>query len=407
MSITADALPAFAAPTPAAGRLPLIDTLRAIALLGVIIMNIVGMQMAFLGDQVMAHPSAPELAWASFDLVFLQGKARSCFAFLFGVGFGVMLLRAQRQGDGFGAFYVRRMGALLAFGIINQLFLFWGDILVLYAVLGTVLLLFRGWSDRAMLISALLLILVPPLVHGALEAFAGPVPNLSGASPEVDKARFAAALAAYQGGSYDVGVVRANLSFVVGEWMNNTAYHVVYAIGVLGLFQLGLLTARRGVLFDVASWRPLLRKIAWIGFPVGLLLSVLHATINMGLKLDAPWSGAQEASYVGLPILAMAYVAIFSLLLVRRGGWIQRALAPVGRMALTNYLASGALGALAYHAYGLGLMGKLGMIGMNLLALGIFAGLAIFSHLWLSRFRQGPMEWLWRRISYGSAGVRA
>ena len=57
-------------------------------------------------------------------------------AFLFGVGFGVMLLRAQRQGDGFGAFYVRRMGALLAFGIINQLFLFWGDILVLYAVLG-------------------------------------------------------------------------------------------------------------------------------------------------------------------------------------------------------------------------------------------------------------------------------
>jgi uncharacterized protein len=407
MSITADALPAFAAPTPAAGRLPLIDTLRAMALLGVIIMNIVGMQMAFVGDQVMANPSPPELAWASFDLIFLEGKARSCFAFLFGVGFGVMMLRAQRRGDGFGAFYVRRMGALLAFGIVNQLFLFWGDILVLYAVLGTVLLLFRGWSDRALLASALLLIIVPPLVHGALEAFSGPVPNLSGASPDADKARFDAALAAYQNGTYNLDVVRSNLSFPVGEWMNNTAYHVVYAIGVLGLFQLGLLTARHGVLFDVASYRPLLRKIAWVGFPIGLVLSVLHATINMGWQPGAPWSGAQQASYVGLPILAMAYVAMFSLLLGGGKGWIQRALAPVGRMALTNYLASGAIGALAYHAYGFGLMGKLGMIGMNGFALGIYAGLAIFSHLWLARFGQGPMEWLWRRISYGGVSVRA
>lgn len=407
MSTTADALPTFAAPTPAAGRLPLIDTLRALALLGVIVMNIVGMQMAFIGDKVMASPTPAELAWASFDLIALQGKARSCFAFLFGVGFGVMLLRAQRRGDGFGAFYVRRMGALLAFGLINQLFLFWGDILVLYAVLGTALLLFRHWSDRALLTSAVLLVVVPPLVHGAFDAFAGPVPNLSGASPDADKARFDAALAAYQGGTYNVDVVRANLSFVIGEWMNNTAYHVVYAIGVLGLFQLGLLTARLGVLFDVARHRALLRKIAWIGLPIGFVLSVLHATINMGWQPGAPWSGAQQASHVGLPILALAYVAVFALLLSRGGAWIQRVFAPVGRMALTNYLASGAIGALVYHAYGLGQMGKLGMVGMNVLALGIYAGLAIFSHLWLARFRQGPMEWLWRRISYGGEGLRA
>ncbi len=166
---------------------------------------------------------------------------------------------------------------------------------------------------------------------------------------------------------------------------------------------LGLLIARRGILFDIASHRPLLRWVAWVALPVGLGLSVLRAGLAGGWDPGMPWAAIVTAAYLGLPLMALGYVAAFALLLQRRAQWLVHLLAPAGRMALTNYLASGVLGTLAYHGYGLGLMGQLSMAQMNLLAVAIFAALLAFSHAWLRWFRYGPVEWLWRTLSYGSA----
>ena len=116
-----------------------------------------------------------------------------------------------------------------------------------------------------------------------------------------------------------------------------------------------------------------------------------------------PLAALVSASYLGLPLMAFGYIATIALLLQRRAQWLVRLLAPAGRMALTNYLASGIMGALAFHGYGLGWMGKLSMTGMNLLAIGIFLVLVAFSHAWLHWFRYGPVEWLWRSLSYGRA----
>ncbi len=388
-----------AGPLPLSGRVQLIDTLRAMALFGVILMNIVSMVMFFQADAIMARAGIADMVTGVTDLVFLQGKARACFAFLFGVGFGVMLLRAQAAGRAFNGFYWRRMGVLFVFGAINQLFLFWGDILMIYALVGATLPTFRHFSNRALLCTALVLVLGIPVLQGLWEISLGaPVPPITDAETEVWAA---SATQVFHHAPYGVQIVQANLQTLVHRWGNDPVHMGVYVIGVLGLFLLGMWVARRGILFDVPAHRLLLRQVVWVALPVGFLLSLLNASINLGWQPAQPMAGVVTASYAGLAVMSMGYVALFALLLDRRGQGVKRVLAPVGRMALTNYLASGAIGALVYHGYGLGLMGKLSMAQMNLLALAVFALLVVFSHAWLRFFRQGPLEWLWRVCTYG------
>ncbi|MEP6906430.1 MAG: DUF418 domain-containing protein [Pseudoxanthomonas sp.] len=407
MSITADTnlLDAPAGPLPLTGRFALVDTLRALALFGVIVMNITSMVMMFMAPQIMANANLPDMIFGTADLVLLQGKARSCFALLFGIGFGVMLQRAEAAGTGFNLFFLRRMAVLLLFGVINQVFLFWGDILATYAIVGASLLLFRHWSDRRLLIAAILLVFGVPVLHGLLQLVFGALPvAMSQAEAETNSN---AALAAFQQPDYGPAVMAANVFVLVQIWASDIAYKVVYVLGVLGLFLLGLVIARRGILFDVARHRQLLRRVAWVALPIGFVLSALHASESFGWEPGMPLAALVSASYLGLPLMAFAYIAISALLLQHRAQWLVRLLAPAGRMALTNYLASGILGALAFHGYGLGWMGKLSMTSMNLLAIAIFMLLVAFSHAWLHWFRYGPVEWLWRSLSYGRApGMR-
>ncbi|WP_395943353.1 DUF418 domain-containing protein [Brevundimonas sp.] len=387
------------ATTPAA-RVQVIDTLRALALYGVITMNLMAMVMGLIGAEIVPKAGPIDYVFATFDLVLLQGKARSTFALLFGVGFGMLMVRAAQRGQAFTGFYLRRMSALLLFGLINLAVLFWGDILILYALLGMVLLLFRGWSNRAILAAGLILVIGPPLALGLFEAATGaPAPNLAGLTPEQAEGVMSASAPIYRAGD-GLAYVRANLAYYVDHHLTDTAYAFVYELGVLGLFLLGLWTARTGVLAGVEAWRPFLRRVAWICLPVGLVLSALHASRRMGIDVEGAAYALVSAAYVGLPIMAFGYVAILALLLTRGGRFLQPLLSPMGRMALSGYLASNAIGSFVWYGWGLGLMGRTNVTGMNLFALAVFGSLCVFSAVWLSVFRFGPVEWLWRCLSY-------
>ncbi len=386
---------------PTTGRLHLIDTLRAFALFGVIAMNIMAMVMAFIGAELIETAQPVDYAFATFDLVLLQGKARSTFALLFGVGFGILMARAAAKGAGFTGFYMRRMTALLALGIFNLLFLYWGDILIVYALLGMAMLLFRNWSDRALLTLGLTLIILPPLLLGVFEAVTGaPAPNLAGLSIEQAEGAMAASASVYRTGGY-FAVMAANLDYYLQHHLIDTAYVIVYDLGVLGLFLTGFWIARSGVLADVERWRPLLRRVMWVCLPLGLVLSVAHATRRMGVPMEGVGYAFVSAAYVGLPIMAFGYVAGLSLWLSRGGRWVQPVLSPMGRMALTGYLASNLIGGGVLYGWGLGMIGKWNVAGINLFAIAVFAALCAFSALWLWGFRFGPVEWLWRSVSYG------
>lgn len=389
---------------PVAERLVVIDTLRAIALFGVIVMNLTAMVMLFKAGAVLEAAGPVDLGVGLFDLTFLQGKARSAFAFLFGVGFGILMQRAQARGAGFTGFYLRRALILLAIGLFNLAFLFWGDILIVYALLGMVLMLFRNAGQKMLLWLGLGLILLPPVIAGGIEAVTGaPLGNLAGHAPGGVDAAYAALLPAYVSSDY-LAFVCANLRYYLLHNAGETGSVVVYDLGVLGLFMLGLWAARRGLFEDIERHRPMLRRIVWIALPLGLVLSAIHAARRLGIPMDGAAYGVVTAAYAGLPIMAFGYLAILTLWISRGGRWLTTLFAPMGRMALTGYLGSNAIGAFVWYGWGLARIEDpawLVMARMNLFAVVVFAGLCVFSAVWLSVFRFGPAEWLWRSLTYG------
>jgi len=377
-------------------RIPLIDSIRALALLGVIVMNVSAMQMRFVGREIFADAGPIDIAAMLLDLLLVQGKARACFAFLFGFGFAMLMMRSEGRGD-FGRLYLRRMLFLLAFGLINQVFLWWGDILVLYALLGMALLPLRNLTERTVLRAGLLLVILPPVVIGALEAAMGRLPSLVAVDSAQETAR---GLAAMTSPNY-LDFVRLSFTQAVERRLTDTPHMIIYDLAVFGLFLLGSWAARQRIVHDLETWRPRLRRIALICLPVGLALSAVSASRLAGVTAEGPLYGLVTAASAGLPILAFGYLAVATLAFSK--GWrnFQRLLAPAGRMPLTNYIASGAIGCAFFYGYGLNMLGKLGIAATNLLAISIFIGLLIFGHAWLARYPLGPLEWIWRLLTYG------
>ena len=396
---TSPALSSSSHHAPVQDRIASLDSLRALALFGVIVMNIGAMVMRFAGRDVMAAVGPADFVSMGLDLALVQGKARACFAFLFGLGFAILMMRSESKGADFGGFHVRRMLVLLTFGLFNQAFLFWGDILCLYALLGLMLLPLRAWTDRAFLRAGLAFTLVPPLLVGLYEAIAGQAfPNLVDADSAAETAR---GLAALTGPDYGKAIL-FNLPQAAMRYATDTGHMLVYALDVFGLFLLGAWTARRRIAFDVAAHAGLLRRIAWGCIPTGLVLSLVHASRLAGVEADGAMHGVVTAAFVGLPILALGYMAALALLFARQARGLQAFLSPAGRMALTNYLMSGAIGGWIFYGYGLGALHAFDFAGLNLLAVTLFLLLTLFSHFWLSRFRFGPAEWLWRSLTYGT-----
>lgn len=387
--------------TPATDRVHLIDGLRAAALCGVILYNIVAMVGAFLADDLLAKAGPADLAASGVIVLLIEGKARACFALLFGIGFGLLMERASARGQAFTGFYLRRMAVLLAIGLFNMSVLFFGDILILYAVLGMAMLLFRNWGGRALLIGGLALIVVPPLLLGTIEAATGaPAPNLGGLTPVEVAALTPSRFGAYLGPDFGA-YVAANWAYYLDHYRADTAETAIYDLGVLGLFLVGLWSARNAVLIDVERWRPFLRRVVWWCLPIGLVLSVVHGTRRIGIPADGVLYGGVTAAYAGLAIAAFGYAALLCLVLTRQGRPLQKALAPMGRMALTGYLGSNAIGAFVFYGWGLGRVADWSVGGLLLFGLAIFLGFCLFSAVWLRVFRFGPAEWVWRSLTYG------
>jgi uncharacterized protein len=303
---------------------------------------------------------------------------------------------------------------MLAIGLVH-LFLFWyGDILSTYAVLGVGLLLFRKRSDKTLLVWAGLLILLAPLIGMLIMR----LPHLFSSSEvaaeamkaarERSEAARAATLAVFQNGGY-FDVLRANANYYLGEFIKMLP---ISMMGLMGRFLLGLYAGRRQLFHDVAQHRPLFRKVLiWgvvagvIGGGAGLVVQQLMFR-KILVPENVPWLGfvmsvMRAASEAGL---AAVYVSGFTLLF-QRAPWqrLLSVLAPVGRMALTNYLCQTVVSLLIFYGYGMGLMFKPPIATLPLIPLGIFVVQIVLSHLWLARFRFGPAEWVWRSLTYGKA----
>ncbi len=420
MSPTLSPLPAASThPVEGSERVILLDTLRGFALCGVFMANI---YLWFSGRMFLSRAqfeaAFKDVPWwdTAVNYAFgplISGRFITIFSFLFGLGFAVQLLRAEGRGTSVVPIFARRLVVGLVLGLAHLFLLFQGDIVSTYALLGFTLLLFYRRSDRTLLIwAAVLIFLGPVLWNQALR-----LPQLLGSPGAAEAAKAAGeraqalraqVLEAFSHGSW-LDTVRVGAAYYVGDLFKLLS--VLWPV-IVGRFLLGLWAGRRRLFHDAPQHLPFFRRLFRWGLGLGVIASGVGVLVGQLFSRKIinpealPWLPFAMGPVRHLAELGMAgaYVAGITLLF-QHGAWQRRlaVLAPVGHMALTNYLLQSVIGALLFYGYGLGLMGKLGSAAQLGLALGIFAVQIVLSHLWLARFRFGPAEWVWRSLTYGKA----
>lgn len=395
-----------AAPIAAGERATILDALRGYALAGILIANMVG----FIGFSFLEDAQRDALLLARFDDLaeftiewLVVGKFYSIFSLLFGIGFAIQLARLEQRGEGVGR-YLRRLFVLFLIGLAHLYLLWLGDIVALYALMGVVLLLFRHASDRALINWAIILWLVPVAWSAAI--------HFGGFEPATPIYAAGEAMIAATG----LDVSRGPLPMLAGpSIVPHLLAHpgeVLFRIGdltrqmrftkVLAMFLIGLWVGRHAIYANLDQYRPLLRRVAIIGIGVGLPLSAARAVLDLVDSDNPLLPVAEELAYcLGTPALALGYAAGFALLWAGgRRGLLEWA-APAGRMALTNYLMQTVIQSAIFFGWGLGLIATLGLVFVFPLSAAIFAAQVVVSRWWLARYCFGPVEWLWRSLTYG------
>ncbi|MFI7706444.1 DUF418 domain-containing protein [Nonomuraea sp. NPDC049480] len=321
----------------------------------------------------------------------MENKFYLLFSFLFGYSFTLQLDSAVRQSRPFVPMFLRRLGGLFLLGLAHAVLLFPGDILTTYAAVGMALLVLRRIKPRTAVLLAVGLTALLALGFVLLALMATFGLDMSGrvADSAAEASRSDAAL----GGAFWQ---------IVSEHVRKLSLVIVMRVlfqgpAVLAACLIGLAVGKLGVFRDLSAHTGTLRKLQWIGFPVGLAGAFFYTLSAWNDSVHKFWGEAVDL--VTAPLLAAAYAATFLRVLpyLPRVG---RALVAPGRMALSNYLAQSLICALIFTGYGMALVDRVSPPVEVLIALGIFAAQVLYSHWWLKRHRYGPVEWLLRYLTY-------
>ncbi|MEM8888765.1 MAG: DUF418 domain-containing protein [Bacteroidota bacterium] len=394
-------------PTIGSERLEVIDALRGFALFGILAANL----YSFIGyntyqpEEIATLPFLDRMVLFFIDL-FIEGKFYSIFSILFGVGFALQAERFNSANENFTRFWFRRMSILLLIGLLHMYFVWNGDILTLYSLLGMLLPLFMKLSNRALLRWILILLMIPLVLHVIVyltpeASFWGSMGRLS-ADLQNHWGYADRSLLEMRTSDVPLEVFHINIVVAIPRAMSYLMYGRYFH--VLGLFLIGLLLARQ--------WLPKIRNkdisipsiAIWFG-GIGFIAHIGYAMIKgtygspsafseMGLLMGFVY-------HVGATFFALA-ISIFFVYIWATGHLqsIFKNLAILGRMALTNYIFQNLIAIFLFFGYGFALMREVPFSYLPLFAIGILGAQWIFSRAWLSRFKQGPLEYIWRKLSY-------
>ena len=392
-------------------RAPVLDALRGFALLGIFLANSAAFcGYTFLNPELKAGLFTYEMdQWLFFTgQALVSGKFYSLFSLLFGIGFSIILLRNQHKNtNGIKIFY-RRLFILFLFGCFHAFFLWDGDILMLYALLGCLLPLFNKLPNRSLILIWIFLIL-SPIAIDVFKMFTGwdPGAYLNKLGTESDKKFGIIADRGYlynHNAGYDE-ILKWNFSGIYFRWSYLLSSNRLPK--VLGMFLLGLYVGRKLIYTKLAENKILFQKLCKWGFIIGLPCSIAMAYFeNDGRFYYSDPMGLADTIFYALSVvpLSLAYASAFCLLWLK-DSWNKKLklFAPAGRMALTNYLMQSVLGIILYYNIGFGLGIQFGPAIFFPLAIVIFMLQVGYSRLWLIHFNYGPAEWLWRKLVYGNS----
>ena len=383
------------------GRVLLPDLVRAFALLGIVLVNVAF--FAFPGELTYhaggLNSALDNAAYFGVNALFLF-KSYTLFSFMFGVGLAYQMLSAEQRGVQFTASYFRRLTGLIILGILHVTLAFQGDILIFYGILGIGLYFFRNASQKTLVTTGIVLVIVQVLIAllFSVSLYLGDVysPDEMKTLGDDIQRNTVAAISVHSNGDFTEIASRR-----WGDWLGMLQFVLpLQGPGVFAFFLFGLAAVGSGVLTDATA--PLWSKSRRVYLPIGLLISVVGATIYV--ISDNPISSGGLFSYalivLAAPFSSLGYIGLIAKWSAQPTSAFKVFVARGGTASLTAYLLQSLILSLIFCGYGLGLYSKLGAFACISIAFVVGSLTISFASIWRTRFKLGPMEILLRRWTY-------
>ena len=391
-------------------RADILDMLRGFALLGIGIAN-----YAVFSLYIYQTPAAQQTfstfaidKWLQYiTTVLIEGKFYSLFSLLFGIGFSIILARRQKDGNGLIIFY-RRLFVLFCFGLAHCFFVWDGDILFFYSVTGMLLPLFRNLSDKTLL-TLVLILLLSPLVFDVIKVITNGKWNI--ANPVLKTVEATDKQYGILPSNYSTWLITHNSYSDLLKW-NHSGFLWGWQLRldsnripkVLAMFLLGYYVGRKQIHLHLTQHKLLLKKIQRWGFLVGLPAGIALAYFQHD-ELHLPQAAGllDTLSYaLNVVPLCLAYTATITLIWINNTKHpVLRTLAPAGRMGLTNYLMQSFFAVFFFYGIGLGFGSNMGPAFYLPVFFVFYCFQLFYSNWWMRYFNYGPLEWIWRQLTYG------
>ena len=396
-------------------RIITLDIVRGVAVMGILAMNIVAFAMpypAYANPAAYGGDSGANLGSWAFNYLIFDGKMRGLFSMLFGASTLLVIDRATAAGRGGARAHYARMAVLFLFGLVHFYFIWFGDILALYALSGMILYWFRNKTPRSLVRWAIGLMSLSAIFFGLIAlsgALAGSSRLPPRASTELLESR--RTIESEVGATSekipaDLKLYRSDYptimkSRLIGRTWEPIGSFFGFGLETLGLMFIGMALFKSG--FLTGEWREdRYRRWATRSAAVALPALAFLAWWQASSSFDSVrvFAGFLSLSMPFDTLMAIAWAALI-ILWVKSGPMpaVKARVAAAGRMAFTNYLATSIVMTSLFYGYGLGLFGEVGRAGLWLFVLGMWALILLWSKPWLDRFHYGPLEWLWRSLS--------
>jgi uncharacterized protein len=379
-------------PTTKENRIETLDITRGFALLGIFIANMLFFHTPYLHVDPYTWFTNGDAATFKWIDIFVQGSFYPIFALLFGYGINMQYEKSIKRNKPFVPIMARRLGILLGIGLLHGLFIWSGDVLFTYAVMGFLLLIFVRIPAKWLALLAGGLYIIPAAFMYIVTSFLMKANSNLLMSDYIDTNQIERSIKVFAEGTFgDIFIFR------FFEWL---------VIGLGGTF-LGLFIVLPIIMFGAAlsKWKIIERAkefkirlaiVAVLSLAAGIWIKFLPYVKKPTLDV------IQIQDTIGNVILAAGYVSLLLLFCtVPLFRAVFRPIGKAGRMSLTTYITQSVVATLIFYSYGFGLYGKADLLAGTWIAIGVFAVQVIFAELWLSKFRMGPLEWLWRKGIYG------
>jgi len=377
-------------PTMLQERIATLDILRGISLLGILLVNMFAFYLPMPYIDLASWFTTPsDIVWQQNLDIYVQSSFYPLFAMLFGYGLAMQWQKAQSRQQNFYTIGLRRLTVLFVFGLLHALLIWWGDILMMYAFCGVFLLLLLR-------LQPVWLVTISVIIYGVFQAFMLFVVGFIHLDTKVDEYLNI------------TSVEKAITAYGTGNWIDAFMQRLtdLSIQAGIGMWFVSLFTILPYMLLGAAAskWRLVerARELKWLwltlavsGLAIGIFVKSLPVMFTRTYLFD------YLKVYIGGPILSIGYIGlIVSLCLLPVVPKLLSPFAKIGRISLTMYILQSIIGTILFYQFGFGWYGKVSVATGVLIALGIIIVEMILAEIWLSKRRQGPLEAIWRKLTY-------